>query len=96
MSRCPTCGVLQRTRKPLTRQQRAVYDFIAAEYRDEGCAVTYQEVADFFGYRALSTVHEHVTHLRQKGWLEIPRRGGFGASLVPTPSDEAEATDDAS
>lgn len=55
--------------KSLTKRQAEVLTFVI-EYSDEHWyAPTYEEIAAHFGYRALSTVAEHLTNIERKGWI---------------------------
>jgi repressor LexA len=56
--------------QPLTAKQRALADFIESYRRQHGCAPTYQEIADQFGFRSVNAVTSHIRLLRQKGYLE--------------------------
>lgn len=67
--RCPQCGYGS-PQKPLTRRQREMLDFLAQSASAHGYMPSYQEMADHFGYTSLATVHEHLSNLRRKGWLD--------------------------
>ncbi|MBN1618440.1 transcriptional repressor LexA [Candidatus Dojkabacteria bacterium] len=51
-------------------KQREVYEFISTFIYDHGYAPTLTEIKDFLGVKALSTVHEHLEKLEQKGLIE--------------------------
>ncbi len=51
----------------LTRRQRQLVGFIAQCHHDTGRAPTFQEIADHFGFRSLTTVADHLRLLRRKG-----------------------------
>jgi len=51
----------------LTRRQRQLVAFIAQCHHDTGRAPTFQEIADHFGFRSLTTVADHLRLLRRKG-----------------------------
>ncbi len=53
----------------LTRRQRDILEFIGKQHRLEGGAPSFQEIADHFGFRSLTTVADHLRLLRQKGLL---------------------------
>ncbi len=55
----------------LTRRQRDILEFIGKHHRLEGMAPTFQEIADHFGFRSLTTVADHLRLLRQKGLLAV-------------------------
>jgi repressor LexA len=56
----------------LTKQQRRILNFISTFLETEGYAPTLEEIRDHLGVTAVSTVHEHVERLIEKGYL---RRG---------------------
>lgn len=58
----------------LTKRQKEILDYITQYLEKEGYAPTYEEIKEKFGLSALSTVHEHITALVDKGYLE--RDGG--------------------
>lgn len=67
---CPSCGQVIVARRPtLTKRQAEMLTLIRDSIRDQGCAPSFNEMAAAFGYRSLSTVHEHVTSLVEKGYL---------------------------
>ena len=70
------------TRTLPTRRQRDVYAFIVEFWERKQRAPTFREVADHFGYRALSTVYEHVDGLRRLGYLDRSRYNEAGC-LIP-------------
>ncbi len=41
---------------PLTRRQRQILDFIAAEIRAKGYAPSFEEIARQFGFQSLATL----------------------------------------
>ena len=64
----------------LTKRQQAVLQFIRHFVAEEGRAPTLQEVARGVGSSAVSTIHKHVQHLIDKGFLG--RSHGKGNNLV--------------
>ncbi|HTL98237.1 MAG TPA: S24 family peptidase, partial [Holophagaceae bacterium] len=68
----------------LTKRQQAVLQFIRAFLEEEGRSPTLQEVAAGVGSNAVSTIHKHVQHLIDKGFLQ--RSHGKGNNLVVTSS----------
>jgi len=71
----------------LTKRQQAVLQFIEAYAREEGRSPTLTEIAKGVGSSAVSTIHKHVQHLMDKGFLE--RSHGKGNNLVLRGSEEA-------
>jgi repressor LexA len=55
--------------KALTRRQQDILEFIGDQQRLNGVTPTFQEIADHFEFRSLTTVADHLRLLRQKGWL---------------------------
>jgi SOS regulatory protein LexA len=64
----------------LTKRQQAVLHFIRDFARAEGRSPTLTEIAKGVGSSAVSTIHKHVQHLMDKGFLE--RSHGRGNNLV--------------
>jgi SOS-response transcriptional repressor LexA len=83
---CPNCAheftQARLTPRPLTRYQRAIYDYIRWHIADLGYAPSFAEIAGHFGYASLATVHEHLGTLAQKGW--IVRRYNEARSIALT------------
>lgn len=78
----------------LTRRQREILDFISAHIADKGYAPSFEEIAARFSFRSLATVHEHLTNLERKGYIErahnesraievVPPKGQTGATELP-------------
>jgi len=53
----------------LTKRQQQIVDFIERHQRDTGVTPSFQEIADEFGFRSLTTVADHLRLIRQKGAL---------------------------
>lgn len=53
----------------LTRRQREIYDFIRGFVASHGYSPSLEEIGDHFGLSSVATVHKHVQHLVQKGYL---------------------------
>jgi repressor LexA len=53
----------------LTRRQKSVLKFVTAFIETEGYAPTLEEIRDHFDLSAVSTVHEHLERLIEKGYL---------------------------
>ena len=54
----------------LTKRQKEILDFVSDYIKENGYAPYYEEIGQKFGLSALSTVHEHITELVDKGFLE--------------------------
>jgi repressor LexA len=79
---------------PLTRKQREILDFLTSTIERQGFAPSFEEIAEQFGYQSLATVHEHLTNLERKGYIQrsfnesrsievLPPRGTTGATEIP-------------
>ena len=77
----------------LTKRQQAVLQFIRQFVADEGRSPTLQEVAKGVGSSAVSTIHKHVQHLIDKGFLGRSHGKGNNLVLSQAPSKEAERND---
>ncbi|WP_243383753.1 transcriptional repressor LexA [Geothrix alkalitolerans] len=64
----------------LTKRQQAVLMFIRTFVQEEGRSPTLAEIAKGVGSSAVSTIHKHVQHLMDKGFLV--RSHGKGNNLV--------------
>ena len=53
----------------LTRRQKEILDFIESFLDEYGYSPSFEEIASFFQYRSLATVHEHLTNLESKGYI---------------------------
>ncbi len=54
----------------LTRRQREVYDFIHGFVAEHGYSPSLEEIGAHFGLSSVATVHKHVSHLVDKGFLK--------------------------
>ncbi|MDZ4257556.1 MAG: transcriptional repressor LexA [Gemmatimonadales bacterium] len=79
---------------PLTRKQHEILDFLTSTIERQGFAPSFEEIAEQFGYQSLATVHEHLTNLERKGYIQrsfnesrsievLPPRGTTGATEIP-------------
>ncbi|MCL1908557.1 MAG: transcriptional repressor LexA [Holophagaceae bacterium] len=67
----------------LTRRQQKVLQFVEHFAQTEERSPTLKEIAAGVGCTAVSTVHKHVLHLIEKGFLE--RQHGRGNNIVSRP-----------
>lgn len=74
----------------LTKRQLAVLQFIRTFLDEEGRSPTLKEIADGVGSSAVSTIHKHVQHLTEKGFLD--RSHGAGNNIVVKESAEASVS----
>ncbi|MBK8792315.1 MAG: repressor LexA [Holophaga sp.] len=71
----------------LTKRQLAVLQFIRTFLQEEARSPTLKEIADGVGSSAVSTIHKHVQHLTEKGFLD--RSHGSGNNIVVVDGEEA-------
>ncbi|HEX9009736.1 MAG TPA: transcriptional repressor LexA [Holophagaceae bacterium] len=77
----------------LTKRQQAVLNFIRTFLQEEGRSPTLSEIAKGVGSSAVSTIHKHVQHLMDKGFLV--RSHGKGNNLVVSAAIVGEAAGEA-
>lgn len=53
----------------LTRRQRQIYDFVRSFVESKGYSPSLEEIGAQFGLSSVATVHKHVQHLVEKGYL---------------------------
>jgi len=73
----------------LTRRQREILDFIESFIQSYGYSPSFEEIAGFFGYRSLATVHEHLSNLERKGYIR--RNYNESRSVEPLEASRARA-----
>ena len=56
-------------KRPLTRRQREIFDFVRDFVGDHGYAPSLEEIGAHFRLSSVATVHKHVQHLAEKGYL---------------------------
>lgn len=54
----------------LTKRQKQILDFVSGFFKNNGYSPSFEEISEHFGLSALSTVHEHITALVDKGYLK--------------------------
>ena len=69
----------------LTRRQREIYDFIRDYVTSRGYSPSLEEIGAHFGLSSVATVHKHVQHLVEKGWLR--KAWNRSRSVEPVESD---------
>lgn len=72
----------------LTRRQREIYDFIRSFVAEKGYSPSLEEIGAEFGLSSVATVHKHVHHLVEKGFL----RKSWNRSRSVEPVEETGAT----
>lgn len=73
----------------LTRRQREVYDFIRAFVAERGYSPSLEEIGQRFGLSSVATVHKHVQHLVEKGYLRKAWNRSRSVEPVELPSSPA-------
>jgi repressor LexA len=66
----------------LYKRQRQVLDFIVQYIQKHGHSPTLREIADALGLSAVSTVHEHITALEEKGVIKRNRGKKTGFKII--------------
>ena len=72
----------------LTRRQRQIYDFIREFVSENGYSPSLEEIGAAFGLSSVATVHKHVHHLVEKGFL----KKAWNRSRSVEPVDESGET----
>jgi len=54
---------------PLTKRQKEILDYVESFIDEQGYAPSFEEIAEWFGYSSLATVHEHLSNLERKGYI---------------------------
>lgn len=73
----------------LTRRQRQIYDFISQFVEERGYSPSLEEIAAAFDLSSVATVHKHVKHLVDKGYLR--KAWNRSRSVEPVPLSTREA-----
>ena len=68
---------------PLTKRQQEIFEYISSYIEKNHYSPTYDEIKDNFGLSALSTVHEHITELVNKGCLLRDEKSPRGIAVIP-------------
>ena len=70
----------------LTKRQKEILDFLESFVEEYGYSPSFEEIARYFGYSSLATVHEHLENLRQKGYIRKGYNESRSIELVPASS----------
>jgi len=65
----------------LTQRQKEILEFVTEYIKENETSPSFNEIKDKFGLSALSTVHEHITELVDKGYLRRDERKERGLYL---------------
>ena len=83
----------------LTAMQQKIYDYIANTVRNQGYPPSVREIGEAVGLKSPSTVHFHIKHLEELGYISKSGRKGRAftlteraapAAAAPAPAQEAE------
>ncbi len=81
-----------------TAMQQKIYDYIANTVRNQGYPPSVREIGEAVGLKSPSTVHFHIKHLEELGYISKSGRKGRALTLTeraapaaaPAPAQEAE------
>lgn len=73
--------------RQLSKMQQRVYDFVAAFIQERGYPPSVREIGEAVGLRSPSTVHFHLKHLAEAGYIE--KNAGKGRAIALTRREEA-------
>jgi repressor LexA len=74
----------------LTRRQREIYDFIRRFVDRKGYSPSLEEIGEHFQLSSVATVHKHVQHLVEKGFLR--KAWNRSRSVEPLEPPQSELT----
>ena len=69
----------------LTRRQKQILDYLETYIREQGYAPSFEEIAGHFHFSSLATVHEHLTNLERKGYINRAHNESRAIELTPKP-----------
>ncbi len=69
----------------LTRRQKQILDYLETYIREQGYAPSFEEIAGHFQFSSLATVHEHLTNLERKGYINRAHNESRAIELTPKP-----------
>jgi len=75
----------------LTRRQREIFDFIRQFVDEQGYSPSLEEIGSAFGLSSVATVHKHVQHLVEKGYLR--KAWNRSRSVEPTADERGGVID---
>ncbi len=65
----------------LTKRQKEIYDYVVKYIEKKGYSPTFEEIKKHFNLSALSTVHQHIGTLADKGYLQKSDYSARGIEL---------------
>lgn len=69
----------------LTRRQKQILDYLQNYIGANGYAPSFEEIAEQFSFNSLATVHEHLTNLERKGYIQRTHNESRAIELMPQP-----------
>lgn len=88
MIRCPQCAhEFIPAHAPLTRIQHETLVYIAAYIDRNGFAPSFDEIADNFGLRSLSSVFDRLSGLQRKGFIHRAYNESRAITILIQPSE---------
>ena len=75
----------------LTAMQQKIYDYIANAVRTQGYPPSVREIGEAVGLKSPSTVHFHIKHLEELGYITKSGRKGRALTLTERTSVSAPA-----
>ena len=74
----------------LTAMQQRIYDYIAAAIQEQGYPPSVREIGEAVGLKSSSSVHFHLKHLEEAGYIEKGAGKGRAISLAHPPAREGQ------
>lgn len=72
----------------MTKMQQKIYDFIAKMQEEEGFAPSVREISAAMNLKSPSTVHFHLKHMEEQGFVKRSGRKGRAIILLKRPAEE--------
>src|SRR3954470_4474042 len=69
---------------PLTKRQREILNYLSSYTEQNGYAPSFEEIAESFNYNSLATVHEHLSNLERKGYIQRSYNESRAITILPT------------
>ncbi|MCL5003938.1 MAG: transcriptional repressor LexA [Patescibacteria group bacterium] len=80
----------KRVNRLLTPKQKKVLDFITSHSKKKGYAPSLEEISSHFGLKAISTIHQYVKTLKDKGFLLKENNQARGISPIEKNTETLE------
>jgi len=58
----------------LTKRQKQILDYIKKYIKENGYAPSLEEIRRYFRLSSISTIHQHIETLKEKGYLKKNRK----------------------